>query len=61
MSFVFQTTRNFLCELGSSGKIGGLMSNLGSRSVMVVTDKGVQNAGLLEAGLRSLEVTDTAQ
>lgn len=31
------------------------MSNLGSRSVMVVTDKGVQNAGLLEAGLRSLE------
>jgi len=55
MGFLFQSTRNFLCELGSSGKIGPLLRDLGSKSVMVLSDKGVHSAGLLDNGLKSLE------
>ena len=54
--FTFQTTRSILCEMGSSARAGELLANMGAKRVMVVTDKGVRGAGLLDgalAGLRS--------
>lgn len=53
--FTFQTTKSILAEPGSSVRIGELVKGLGCKSVLLVTDPGVQKAGLLEAGLKGLE------
>lgn len=53
--FTFQTTKSILAEPGSSARIGELVKGLGCKSVLLVTDPGVQKAGLLEAGLKGLE------
>src|SRR3954447_24477676 len=53
-SFTFQTTRSVLVEPGSSGRLGELFAGLGCRKVLLVTDQGIRDAGLLEAALGSL-------
>ena len=53
--FTFQTTPSLLAEPGGSAGIGALLRGLGCRSVLVVTDKGVEAAGLLGPALRGLD------
>ncbi|MBX9709935.1 MAG: iron-containing alcohol dehydrogenase, partial [Xanthobacteraceae bacterium] len=53
--FTFQSTKSILVEPGSSSRIGELVKGLGCKSVLLVTDPGVQKAGLLKAGLSGLE------
>ena len=53
-SFTFQAPPNILFEVGASKKLAELVSGYGARRVLLVTDKGVRNAGLTgnaEAGL----------
>ena len=65
--FLFQTTRNILCELGASKKIGQLIqqtinvnvskniSKSMKPNVMLVTDNGIRSARLEEGCVKSLE------
>ncbi|HEY0218620.1 MAG TPA: iron-containing alcohol dehydrogenase [Afipia sp.] len=53
--FTFQSTKSILVEPGSSSRIGELVKGLGCKSILLVTDTGVQKAGLLKAGLSGLE------
>lgn len=59
-SFTYQSTKSMLVEPGSSRRLGELAGGLGCRSVLLVTDPGVQKAGLLDAGLASLEAAGIA-
>ena len=54
MGFTFQTTPSVLVEAGGSAKIGEIFARLGCRSVLVVTDRGVEGAGLLRRALEGL-------
>ena len=56
-AFKFQTTKAILSEIGSSGKLGEIISSptMQCRKVQIVTDKGVLKAGLLENALKSLK------
>ena len=52
--FTFQAPPNILFEAGASKKLAELVAGYGARRVLLVTDKGVRNAGLTgnaEAGL----------
>jgi alcohol dehydrogenase class IV len=44
--FSFHTTPHILFEAGSSAKIADIAASLSARRAMLVTDKGVRNAGL---------------
>lgn len=50
--FAFQTTRHVVVEPGASGRIGALVADLGARHVFLVTDRGIEAAGLLEPALK---------
>jgi alcohol dehydrogenase class IV len=53
-SFTFQAPPNILFEVGASKKLAELVSGYRAKRVLLVTDKGVRNAGLTasaEAGL----------
>lgn len=52
LTFEYQSPRSTLVGPGSSARLGELAKRLQCRSVLVVTDKGVQNAGLLEPALK---------
>jgi alcohol dehydrogenase class IV len=52
LTFEFQSPRSTLVGPGSSARLGELAKGLQCRSVLIVTDKGVQNAGLLELALK---------
>ena len=52
---LFQTTKNILFELGATRKLGEIFAKESCRRVMLVTDKGIQKAGLLDEGLQSLK------
>lgn len=52
--FTFQTTKSVLAEPGASARIGELVKALGCRSIFLVTDLGIVNAGLLEPALENL-------
>jgi len=54
-SFLFSSVPNILCELGSSVKVGGLMKDLGSKHVMVVTDPGLRKLGLADRVVEGIE------
>jgi alcohol dehydrogenase class IV len=56
-SFTFQTTPSLLFEVGAVTKIASLISDIGAKRVLLVTDRGVRAAGLTqdaEAGLAAL-------
>lgn len=55
MGFTFQTTPSILVEAGGSAKAGEILGKLGCRSAFVVTDKGIEAAGLLAPALGSLQ------
>ncbi|RFC64366.1 iron-containing alcohol dehydrogenase [Fulvimarina endophytica] len=50
-AFTFQTTPSILSEIGSTARIGPLMAEMGCRTVMLVTDKGILDLGLANAAL----------
>ena len=54
LNLTFQTTRSILVAPGASRKIGELFADLGCRSVLVVTDTGVRDHGLLDPALAGL-------
>jgi len=55
LKFSFRTTKAILVESGSSARIGELVSDLGAGSALIVTDKGIQASGLLDAAIASLK------
>jgi alcohol dehydrogenase class IV len=54
MNFEFQTPRSTLVAAGASARLGELATQLRCRAVFLVTDKGVEQAGLLKPALVSL-------
>jgi len=54
MRFGFRTTRSILVEPGGASRIGGEVGALLGRSVLVVTDPGIREAGLVDGVLASL-------
>ena len=61
MGFTFQTTPSLLMEAGGSARIGELFARLGCRSLLVVTDRGVEAAGLLGPALAGLDEAGIAR
>lgn len=53
-SFEFHCPKTILVEAGSSARMGELAESLGARSALLVTDRGVEQAGLLAAALKGL-------
>lgn len=56
--FRYQSTKSALVEAGSCARLGELLVGLGSRSALLVTDKGVEAAGLLASALNSCREFD---
>ena len=54
LSFEFHCPKTTLVEAGSSARLGELVKGLGGRTALIVTDKGVEQAGLLAAALKGL-------
>lgn len=54
MNFEFQTPRSTLVGSGSSARLGELARQLHCQTIFLVTDKGVEQAGLLKPALASL-------
>lgn len=52
--FTFQTTPNVLFEAGASRKLPEIVGSFGAKRVLLVTDKGVRNAGLTKAAEAAL-------
>lgn len=55
LKFSFRTTKAVLVDAGSSARIADYVAELGARSALVVTDKGIEAAGLLAPALASLK------
>ncbi|MDZ7629196.1 MAG: iron-containing alcohol dehydrogenase [Parvularculaceae bacterium] len=54
MNFTFRTVPSIIFETGAAARLGAIVSPRMTRPV-IVTDKGVINAGLIDAALKSLE------
>ena len=56
---MFRNTRNLLCQLGaasSNGQLGKIFAEeLNCRAVLLVTDRGVREAGLIEGAVTNLQ------
>lgn len=53
-NFSFEMTPRVICADGESERLGDLIRELGIRRPLVITDRGVESAGLLEPMLASL-------
>lgn len=53
--FSFTTTRKIIVELGISARLAELCMEYQAKKVMIVTDKGIVSAGLLDAVIKSFE------
>lgn len=58
--FLFQTPSNLRIGPGASREAGALLAGLGARRVLVVTDTGVEGAGLLPGVLAALDEAGVA-
>jgi alcohol dehydrogenase class IV len=54
ITFEFQSPRSTLVGPGSSSRLGELAKGLGCRTILLMTDKGIEQAGLLQKGVDSL-------
>ena len=54
-AFVFETVPRILCEDGASSRLGGLAREMGLTHVLLVTDRGLLDVGVVGAALASLE------
>ncbi len=59
-TFEFHCPRSTLIGPGASAQLGQLAQRLGCRSMLIVTDQGVEQAGLLEPALQSLRAAGVA-
>jgi alcohol dehydrogenase class IV len=57
-AFEFNSTRSISVERGGAARLPKRLADLGYRSVLVVTDPGVQGAGLLEGFLAGVKAAD---
>jgi alcohol dehydrogenase class IV len=48
MAFSFETTPKIVCEQGSALRLHDMVASLGGSRVLIVTDKGMLNTGLLD-------------
>lgn len=60
MNFEFQTPRSTLVGSGSSARLGELARQLRCQTIFLVTDKGVEQAGLLKPALAGLAAVGVA-
>ena len=51
LPFSFATTAQILCELGASQRVGQLCRERGAQRVLIVTDPGIRQLGLLDSVL----------
>lgn len=61
-NFVFETVPRIVCEIGAAARLGALAQELGMRHAMLVTDKGLVQAGVLGSvldGFRTAGVATT--
>ncbi len=56
-SFSFQTVKSLLVEAGATARLGEIARQHGMRSVLLVSDAGVQRLGLLDAAIASLQAS----
>ncbi|NEX95195.1 iron-containing alcohol dehydrogenase [Caulobacter sp. 17J65-9] len=54
-NFVFETTPRIVCEDGAAARLGQFVRELGARRVLVVTDRGLVEAGVVRPALEGLE------
>jgi alcohol dehydrogenase class IV len=54
LAFTFETTPRIVCEQGAAARLGPLLAELAATHVFVVTDKGLEAAGVLEPALASI-------
>jgi alcohol dehydrogenase class IV len=59
-TFTFVHTTKVVCGLNSSAKISEELAALGCKKPLIVTDKGISGAGLLESISKSLEASQMA-
>ncbi len=57
-NFVFNTTPTIICEAGATKRLGELLPAVQNKRAMLVTDKGIIQAGLLEHPLTNLKNQD---
>jgi alcohol dehydrogenase class IV len=55
-SFTFETTPRIVCEDGAAKRLGALAAELGIRRPLIVTDKGLAQAGVLAGALDSFRL-----
>jgi len=53
-TFTFETTPRVICEVDGALRLGTLCRELGAQRVLLVSDPGLQRAGLLEAPMQAL-------
>lgn len=53
-TFTFETTPRVICEVDGALRLGALCRELGAERVLLVSDPGLQRAGLLEAPIQAL-------
>jgi len=56
--FTFSTTRTIVCEAGAAGQLAEHCRAAGANRVLLVTDNGILNAGLLDGVLPGFDRTD---
>lgn len=53
-TFTFETTPRVICEVDGALRLGALCRELGAERVLLVSDPGLQRAGLLDAPMQAL-------
>lgn len=53
-NFTFETTPRVICEVDGALRLGALCRELGAQRVLLVSDPGLQKAGLLDAPMQAL-------
>lgn len=59
-TFTFETTPRVICEVDGALRLGALCRELGAQRVLLVSDPGLQRAGLLEAPMQALREAGVA-
>lgn len=55
MSFIFNTARSLVCEIGASRKLGEYCQTRAIRRPLIVTDQGIVGLGMLDPVIQTLE------
>ena len=56
MSFQFESVRRIISRPGAVGDLGGLARELSCRRVLIVTDRGIEESGLIQSAVDSLRL-----